>query len=51
VNPWNTEELADSIHEAVTMSDEKRKENHDKLYNIVTKYTSTFWGEVSYLFF
>lgn len=25
VNPWNTEELADSIHEAVTTPEEVRK--------------------------
>ena len=25
VNPWNTEELAESIHEAVTMPEEVRK--------------------------
>ena len=45
VNPWNTEELADSIHEAVTMGDEQRQINHGKLAKYVNKYTSTWWCE------
>ena len=39
VNPWNTEELADAIHEAVTMGDEQRKLNFEKLDKYVKKYT------------
>lgn len=39
VNPWNTEELADAIHEAVTMGDEQRKVNFEKLQKYVNKYT------------
>lgn len=45
VNPWNTEELANAIHEAVTMDDEKRKSNYLKLSKYVNKYTSAWWGE------
>ena len=45
VNPWNTEELAQSIHEAVTMPEDVRKVNHQKLYRYVTKYTAAFWGQ------
>ncbi|KAH3920284.1 hypothetical protein HBH56_002380 [Parastagonospora nodorum] len=45
VNPWNTEELADSIHEAVTMGDEQRSLNYQKLSKYVRKYTSAWWGE------
>ena len=44
VNPWNTEELAQAIHDAVTMPDEIRKANHQKLYRYVTKYTAAYWG-------
>ncbi|KAL7322480.1 Trehalose-6-P synthase/phosphatase complex synthase subunit, variant 2 [Mucor circinelloides] len=44
VNPWNTEELANAIHEAVTMPDDIRKANHQKLYRYVTKYTAAYWG-------
>jgi trehalose 6-phosphate synthase len=39
VNPWNTEELADAIHEAITLPEDIRRANHEKLYSYVTKYT------------
>ena len=39
VNPWNTEELANTLHEAVTMSDEQRTSNYQKLIKYVNKYT------------
>lgn len=45
VNPWNTEELASAILEAVTMSPEKRKANFEKLEKYVFKYTSAWWGQ------
>ena len=45
VNPWNTEELSNAIHEAVTMSKETKMKNHQKLYRYVTKYTAAFWGQ------
>lgn len=45
VNPWNTEELAGAIHDAVTMSSEQREVNFKKLEKYVFKYTSAWWGE------
>ena len=39
VNPWNTEELASAIQEAVTMSSEHRAINYAKLHKYVNKYT------------
>ncbi|KAH6677198.1 glycosyl transferase [Halenospora varia] len=45
VNPWNTEELAGAIHDAVTMSAEQRELNFKKLEKYVFKYTSAWWGE------
>jgi trehalose 6-phosphate synthase len=39
VNPWNTEELAAAMQEAVTMSDEQRAINFSKLDKYVRKYT------------
>jgi trehalose 6-phosphate synthase len=45
VNPWNTEELAGAIWEAVTMGEEKREINYRKLEKYVFKYTSAWWGE------
>ncbi|GJJ70356.1 trehalose 6-phosphate synthase/phosphatase [Entomortierella parvispora] len=44
VNPWNTGELADAIHEAVTMPEDTRKSNHQKLFRYVNKYTAAYWG-------
>ncbi|KAG0210688.1 Trehalose-6-P synthase/phosphatase complex synthase subunit [Mortierella sp. GBA43] len=44
VNPWNTSELAEAIYEAVTMPEETRKSNLQKLYRYVTKYTAAYWG-------
>jgi trehalose 6-phosphate synthase len=45
VNPWNTEELAGAIQEAVTMSPEVRAINFAKLDKYVSKFTSAFWGQ------
>ncbi|KAF9973509.1 Trehalose-6-P synthase/phosphatase complex synthase subunit [Actinomortierella ambigua] len=44
VNPWNTHELAGAIYEAVTMPEDLRKSNHQKLFRYVTKYTAAYWG-------
>ena len=38
-NPWNTEELASALHDAVTMSQEQRTANFEKLDRYVQKYT------------
>lgn len=45
VNPWNTEELANAIHDAVTMSPEQRRSNYKKLEHYVVNYTSAWWGK------
>ena len=45
VNPWNTEELANAVHDAVTMSAEQREANFKKLERYVFKYTSAWWGQ------
>ncbi|POS82256.1 UDP-Glycosyltransferase/glycogen phosphorylase, partial [Erysiphe pulchra] len=45
VNPWSTEELAQAIHKAVTMSPEQREISFKKLEKYVFKYTSAWWGE------
>lgn len=39
VNPWNADEVADAILEAMTMDDELRKHNYEKLSKYVNKYT------------
>lgn len=38
-NPWDIEELADSLHEAVTMPEEEKLRRHENLWNYVHKYT------------
>lgn len=44
VNPWDSQQVADAIHEAVTMDTATRIENHRKLFKYVNKYTAAFWG-------
>jgi len=44
VNPWDSQQVADAIHEAVTMDTETRAENHRKLFKYVNKYSAAFWG-------
>lgn len=34
VNPWDSQEVADSIFQAVSMDTETRKENHRKLFKV-----------------
>jgi trehalose 6-phosphate synthase len=51
VNPWNTEELADAIHDAVTMSEEQRAINYGKLSRYVKKYTRYVLTPVQLLLF
>ena len=45
VNPWNIDELAGAMFDAVTMSDEQRAVNYQKLQKYVKKYTSAWWGK------
>lgn len=45
VNPWNTEELSVAIKESLTLPEEKRDFNFQKMFSYISKYTSGFWGE------
>jgi trehalose-6-phosphate synthase len=45
VNPWDTEDVAQAIFDAVVMSEDAKRSKHDQLYKYVTKYTAAFWGE------
>lgn len=45
INPWNTEELASSINESLTLPPEKKAFNFKKLFDYISKYTSGYWGE------
>ncbi|KAI9204829.1 glycosyltransferase family 20-domain-containing protein [Polychytrium aggregatum] len=44
VNPWNTEELAQAYFDAVTMPDDVREANHNKVFKYISKYTAGYWG-------
>ncbi|KAF7791196.1 hypothetical protein EIP86_002209 [Pleurotus ostreatoroseus] len=44
VNPWDSQEVADAIYEAVTMPAEARAVAHEKLFKYVNKYSAAFWG-------
>lgn len=44
VNPWDSQQVADAIHEAVTLDADTRAENHRKLFKYVNKYSAAFWG-------
>lgn len=44
VNPWNIDELSNSIYEALTLPLAKRASNQEKLFNYILKYTSAYWG-------
>lgn len=44
VNPWDSQQVANAIHEAVTMDAATRAENHRKLFKYVNKYSAAFWG-------
>jgi trehalose 6-phosphate synthase len=45
VNPWNTDELAEAIHDAVTMGKEQKAINYHKLERYVMKYTRYVGGK------
>lgn len=45
VNPWNIDELSEAIKESLTLPDEKKELNFNKLFSYISKYTSGFWGE------
>jgi len=44
VNPWDSQQVADAIFEAVTTSPEVRQENQKKLFKYIEKYSSAYWG-------
>ncbi|KAG8833992.1 Trehalose-6-P synthase/phosphatase complex synthase subunit [Serendipita sp. 399] len=44
VNPWDSQQVADAIFEAVTMPLEVRSLNHNKLFKYVEKYSAMYWG-------
>ncbi|GJQ09065.1 hypothetical protein GpartN1_g856.t1 [Galdieria partita] len=45
VNPWNIEELANAIYEAISMPRREREIKHWKLYRYVTTHTAEYWAK------
>eukprot|EP01050_Picozoa_sp_SAG11_P005284 SAG11_NODE_366_length_10128_cov_4.162030_1_plen_1163_part_00 len=45
LNPWNINEMADAIQQAVEMTPEERTERHTLMSEYVHKYTSTHWSQ------
>lgn len=44
VNPWNIEELASALHEALTLPERERRLKHQRLFQYVKKHTAAFWA-------
>ena len=44
VNPWNTEELAEAIFQAMVMPFDIRKAKFLQLSRYVNKFTAAYWG-------
>jgi trehalose 6-phosphate synthase/phosphatase len=45
VNPWNTEEVAYAIYDALTMPNKIREFRHKHLYKFISTHTASQWGE------
>ncbi|CAI5743255.1 unnamed protein product [Peronospora destructor] len=45
INPWNTEDVALSIHQALSMCRTEREIRQQKLYRYVSSNTASAWGE------
>ncbi|KAJ1963626.1 Trehalose-6-P synthase/phosphatase complex synthase subunit [Dipsacomyces acuminosporus] len=44
INSWNIEEVANAMHQALSMPPEQRDANFKTLYKYVTKFTAAHWG-------
>lgn len=44
VNPWSSEDVANAIHDALTMPVDERTGRHEKLRRWVEKHTASYWG-------
>ena len=49
VNPWDSQEVADAMFQAVTMDAETRAENHRKLFKVRFLRFFHCWRRSSYL--
>eukprot|EP00158_Paraphelidium_tribonemae_P004464 Partr_v1_DN26770_c3_g1_i4_m8369 putative synthase len=44
INPWDYDEIACAINEALTMSEERRSQTHRELYRHVISNTGSYWA-------
>lgn len=44
INPWNTNEMASALHQALTMSCTERELRHLKLFRYITTHSASFWA-------
>jgi len=45
VNPWNFEQIADSINEALTLSPREKEKKFKHLWEFISRHTASYWGE------
>ncbi|OMJ25162.1 Alpha,alpha-trehalose-phosphate synthase [UDP-forming] A [Smittium culicis] len=44
INPWNYDDIAKSLHEALSMDESRKLNNYNTLSRYVNKYTAAHWG-------
>jgi trehalose 6-phosphate synthase/phosphatase len=45
INPWNSEELASALHQALTLEPVERELRQFKLHRFVSTHTASFWAQ------
>lgn len=45
INPWNLQETAGAIHQALTMDEEERRARHEYAFNYIHIHTAQKWAE------
>jgi len=45
VNPFNTDEIAQALHDGLNMGRAEREQRHGYMHQYITKYTSQYWAE------
>jgi len=45
VNPYNTNEISQALHDALNMGRAEREQRHQYMHQYITKYTSQYWAE------
>ncbi|GAM25042.1 hypothetical protein SAMD00019534_082170 [Acytostelium subglobosum LB1] len=44
INPWNSEDVADAIHNSLMMSPDEKEVKHSMLFNFILGHTASHWG-------